>query len=137
MSEASVRVDELSDKESIELLQMHSYVGRVGFVVDGEVSVLPVNYLAEDEAIFFCTSAGTKLSALRDGARVAFEVDDSRALDHAGWSVLVHGTSQEVTDPRELDRLRRGPLKSWAVPVSEHWIRISIDSVSGRKIPKR
>ena len=136
MSEARVRVDELSREELIELLQLHSYVGRVGFLVDGELFVLPVNYLAEDDAIFFCTSVGTKLSALRGGTKVAFEVDESRVFDHAGWSVLVHGTSEEVSNPEELDRLRRGPLKSWAVPSSEHWIRISIASVSGRRIPK-
>jgi hypothetical protein len=40
-----------------------------------------------------------------------------------------------VTDPQELEELRRGPLKSWATPESEHWIRISIDQISGRRIP--
>ena len=36
--------------------------------------------------------------------RVAFEVDDSRRVYHAGWSVLVTGMAREVTDERELDR---------------------------------
>jgi uncharacterized protein len=97
--------------------------------------VLPVNYLAEDDGVFFCTARGTKLSALNGGAEVAFEVDSSQPLYHSGWSVLVNGTAEEVTDSAELDRLRRGPLKSWAVASSQHWVRISIDTISGRKIP--
>jgi nitroimidazol reductase NimA-like FMN-containing flavoprotein (pyridoxamine 5'-phosphate oxidase superfamily) len=136
MSDGHTHVNVLTDEESVQLLQDRSYVGRVGFVSDGKMVILPVNYLAEDDAIFFCTADGTKLSVLRDGAPVAFEVDSSRPLSHSGWSVLVQGTASEVSDPDELDRLRRGPLKSWAIPATEHWVRISIDTISGRRIPE-
>jgi nitroimidazol reductase NimA-like FMN-containing flavoprotein (pyridoxamine 5'-phosphate oxidase superfamily) len=135
MTEPQTRVEILSKEESLQLLQDKSYVGRVGFLDDGRLTVLPVNYLAEDDAVFFCTAQGTKLSALNGGAEVAFEVDSSQPLYHSGWSVLVNGTAEEVTDAAELDRLRRGPLKSWAVAASQHWVRISIDTISGRKIP--
>jgi nitroimidazol reductase NimA-like FMN-containing flavoprotein (pyridoxamine 5'-phosphate oxidase superfamily) len=135
MADGQTRVEELTRAESLHLLQDKSYVGRIGFVSDGQVLVLPVNYLAEDDAIFFCTASGTKLSTLRAGSAVAFEADMSQPMYHSGWSVLVNGKAQEVTDPAELDRLRRGPMKSWAVPPSQHWIRISIDSISGRRIP--
>jgi uncharacterized protein len=134
-SQAQTRVHELSTTEALELLQMHSYVGRIGFVVDGRPLILPVNYLAGDESIVFCTEPGTKLSALGDGAQVVFEVDDSRPLYHSGWSVVVKGTAREVTDESELDELRRGPLHSWATRATEHWVRISIDEVTGRRIP--
>jgi nitroimidazol reductase NimA-like FMN-containing flavoprotein (pyridoxamine 5'-phosphate oxidase superfamily) len=136
MPDAQTRVNVLTREESLKLLQERSYVGRVGFVVDGQLVVLPVNYLAEKTAIFFCTSEGTKLSALRRGAPVAFEVDANRPLFHSGWSVLVNGTAAEVLAPDVLDRLRRGPLKSWAVPGAQHWVRISIDAISGRQIPE-
>lgn len=136
MTDGRTRVNELTREEAMRLLQHQSYVGRIGFVSEGQVLVLPVNYLADDDAIFFCTAGGTKLSAVRDAATVAFEVDSNRPLYHSGWSVLVNGTATEVTDPDELDRLRRGPLKSWAVPASQHWVRISIDTISGRQIPE-
>jgi nitroimidazol reductase NimA-like FMN-containing flavoprotein (pyridoxamine 5'-phosphate oxidase superfamily) len=136
MAGAGTRVEEIDEAESRRLLEMHSFVGRVGFVSEGHVLVLPVNYLAENNEIFFCTRAGTKLSALRAGASVAFEVDASRSLYHSGWSVVVTGTASEVTDPDDLDRLRRGSLKSWAIPSSEHWVRISIETISGRRIPE-
>jgi uncharacterized protein len=136
MSGTGTRVEEIDEAESRRLLEMHSFVGRVGFVSQGRVLVLPVNYLVENSEIFFCTGAGTKLSVLRDGAAVAFEVDASRSLYHSGWSVLVSGAASEVTDADDLERLRRGSLKSWAIPSSEHWIRITIETITGRRIPE-
>ena len=134
-STPKTRVRELSRAESVELLQLHAFVGRVGFLVDGRPLILPVNYLADDDSIVFCTEPGTKLSALGGGAPVVFEVDDSRPLYQAGWSVVVKGTASEVTDEEELDALRRGPLRSWATRASEHWVKITIDEVTGRRIP--
>jgi uncharacterized protein len=129
-------VEELSREECFKLLQYRSYVGRIGFVIEGRPVVLPVNYIAERGSVFFCTEGGSKLSVASGGARVAFEVDDSKALYHSGWSVLVLGTAHEVTDADELARLRRGPLKSWAVHPSAHWVRVSIDTISGRRLPE-
>ena len=131
----TTRVHELGRAEAMELLQLHSYVGRIGFVISGKPLILPVNYLADDDSIVFCTEPGTKLSAVSRGASVVFEVDDSRPLYHAGWSVIVKGTAQEITNEEELDALRRGPLHSWATRSTEHWVRISIDEVTGRRIP--
>jgi len=128
-------IEKIPREECLRLLERESFVGRVGFVVDGRPMVLPVNYLAEGGSVVFCTAPGTKLSALRDGAAVVFEVDASRPLYNSGWSVLVQGTAREVTDPRELELLRRGPLKSWGTPSSEHWIRITVDEITGRRIP--
>jgi uncharacterized protein len=133
---ARTAVQEMSREDCLEHLQYRSFVGRLGFVVDGQPMVLPVNYLADAESVVFCTAPGTRLSRLGGGARVAFEIDDSRPLYHAGWSVLVLGTAREVVDPAELDRLRRGSLRSWARPASEHWVRIGIEEISGRFIPE-
>ena len=128
-------VQELTSTEALELLQLHSYVGRVGFTVDGLPMILPVNYLADETSVVFCTEPGSKLSAVGGGASVVFEVDDSRPLYHAGWSVVVKGTAHEITDEKQLDELRRGPLHSWATRSTEHWVRISIDHITGRRIP--
>ena len=130
------RTDDLSRDECLQLLQEQSFVGRIGFLLDGRPMVLPVNYLADATSVVFVTAAGTKLSAVGGGAPVAFEVDYSRPLYHHGWSVVVRGVAHEVTDPDELDGLRRGPLHSWVTPASEHWVRISIEEISGRRIPE-
>lgn len=132
----ATRSQRLSREESLRLLEDSAYVGRVGFTLAGRTTMLPVNYLAEGGSIFFGTSKGSALNVLREGTAVAFEVDASRPLAHAGWSVLVHGTAREVTDPLQLRRLERGPLHSWAVPEPGHWIRISVEDITGRSIPE-
>lgn len=135
VSDRTTRAEALTREECMELLQYKSYVGRVAFIEGGRPMVLPVNYLADGDSVVFSTRRGSKLSRLRE-APVAFEVDASRPLRSSGWSVLVQGIAREVTDPQERESLRRGPLKSWAFPRAEHWVRISIDKISGRRIPE-
>jgi hypothetical protein len=83
----------------------------------------------------FRTAVGTVLSVL-DGADVAFEADDNRPIGHAGWSVVVQGSVRKVTDAQEVDILKRGPLRSWAWRSADQWSRISIDMISGRRLPE-
>jgi len=73
-------IEELPREECLRLLEQESYVGRVGFIVEGRPMVLPVNYLAEKGSIVFCTAPGTKSSMVAGGAPAAFEVDASRSL---------------------------------------------------------
>lgn len=121
--------------ECIELLTHESFVGRLGFVVDGRPLVLPVNYMVDRGTIVFCTAGGTKLNAVAGGADVAFEVDDNRPLHHSGWSVLVRGRAQLVTDENDIAHLRAGPLRPWARGARANWVRIPLVEVSGRRIP--
>jgi len=130
------RLKILTRDECIELLQSHPLFGRIGYVVEGVPVILPVNFVVDGQSVVFCTAKGSKLSWLSSHARVAFEVDHGRPLDRSGWSVLVHGTVHEITEPAELEALRQGPLHSWAVPSAEHWVRITLDEVSGRRLER-
>lgn len=123
----------LTQAECIELLQYSSYVGRVGFNVDGRPMVLPVNYLADETFLVFCTAEGSLLGELT--GPVAFEVDGVSALYRSGWSVVVRGRVEPVTDPAEIERLRRGPLKSWAAPGPQRWMLVTYEQISGRRLP--
>jgi nitroimidazol reductase NimA-like FMN-containing flavoprotein (pyridoxamine 5'-phosphate oxidase superfamily) len=125
----------LARDECLARLRALRYLGRVGFVSRaGRPLVLPVNYVVDGDSVVFSTAAGSELGAMSLGAPVAFEIDEIRALYHAGWSVLVQGTAHPVTDPEEVARLRRGPLRSWARGARERWVRISIDEISGRAV---
>ena len=134
MTATKERLHKLSRQECLELIQYQSFVGRLGFVAEGRPMVLPVNYLADETTVIFCTAEGSVLSSVGDGAAVAFEVDDSRPLEHSGWSVLVGGPARAVTDPKELEGLRRGPLRSWAARGLQVWVRIAIEEISGRRL---
>ncbi|MBV8195775.1 MAG: pyridoxamine 5'-phosphate oxidase family protein [Candidatus Dormibacteraeota bacterium] len=135
MSQAISRLEELSEAEARHLLGYGSYVGHVGFVQDGTPMILPVNYLYDDESIVFRTAEGTPLDRI-EGQAVVFEVDTNRPLETAGWSVLAHGTVERITDETTVDRLGRGPLRSWAWLGANQWFRITVERISGRRIPE-
>jgi len=130
------RLEVLDRATCIDLLARHRFVGRLGVIADGRPVIFPVNYIFENESVVFCTATGTKLNVVAEGADVAFEVDDSQPLHHSGWSVLVRGHAEVITDPGEVARLRRGPLRPWAKGVRANWVRISVDEISGRRIPE-
>jgi len=120
----------------IDLLAHRRFLGRLAIVADGRPLIFPVNYIFDNESVVFCTASGTKLNVIADGADVAFEVDDSQPLHHSGWSVLVQGHAEVVTDPEEVARLQRGPLRPWAKGTRANWVRISVAEISGRRIPE-
>lgn len=128
-------METLSSAECLDLLARGSYLGRVGFIRNGKPMILPVNYVIDGEGVAIRTHTGSPLCGL-GGATVAFEVDEHRPLGHSGWSVLIEGTLQVVTDQDEIERLNHGPLRAWAWRNPDVWLRISLDSVSGRRIPE-
>ncbi len=126
----------LTREECLERLQA-AVIGRIGYVEDGMATIIPVNFAMLDGAIVFCTAKGSKLSWLSLRGRLTFEADETSSIDHEGWSVLVRGVAREVTLPNELAALRRGPLRSWWASPDEHWVRITINSISGRALRSR
>lgn len=129
---------ELTREECLALLREHGFVARVGFIAEGRPQIIPVNYVAdpEEEVVRFCTASESMLGRLANDTWVVFEVDESRALYNAGWSVIVHGRICHVDDPVEVGRLSRGPLRSWAQPASPVWVEIPVHEISGRRIPE-
>ena len=111
-------------------------VGRVGLTIDALPVVLPVNFVVNDATIVFRTVRGTKLDAATAGMVVAFEADHyGTATEPWGWSVLVRGVAEEITDPTELETVRALPLESWAFDGSaDRYIKIAPTMISGRRI---
>jgi nitroimidazol reductase NimA-like FMN-containing flavoprotein (pyridoxamine 5'-phosphate oxidase superfamily) len=111
-------------------------VGRVGFVEDGEVLVLPVNFVVDGQTVVFRTAGGSKLAGAEDRSEVAFEADNYDDITETGWSVLVRGGAEVVEGVAEIDRLSQLGLRSWASPQDRpFWIRITPISVTGRRTP--
>lgn len=121
-------------KECLELLA-RARLGRIAVVPDGvRPTVLPVNYVLDRDAIVFRTAPGSKLTAAARNGHVAFEIDGFDAMAHTGWSVVVTGHAEEVTEPAELKRLAQLPLQPWADGDKSHYIRIPTTHVTGRRI---
>lgn len=128
----------LDQDECLRLLRQ-APVGRVAFVLAGRPVVLPVNHVVVDsDAIAFRTTEGSKLStAEREWRTVAFEVDAYEETTRTGWSVLVQGRMREVLDIIEKHQLDELGLNTWADQVRHtHWVRITIDRISGRALER-
>lgn len=110
-------------------------IGRLGFVVGDQPLVLPVNYAMAADIVLFRTGAGTKLEAAMD-AKVAFEVDEVDAEAGTGWSVVVQGEAQEITDDVDVfaEVLREAAAPTWIPGPADHYVRIVPSLISGRRI---
>jgi uncharacterized protein len=125
----------LSLEECLRLLAAVP-VGRVGLVSDGEIVVLPVNYVLDGQDPVFLTARGSKLSAAEQQNVAAFEADHFDEQTRTGWSVLITGHAEVVYDDTEIGRLSRFGLHRWASATQRPvWVRIRALSVSGRRIP--
>jgi uncharacterized protein len=98
-------------------------VGRVSFLADGEIVVLPVNHVIDGQDPVFCTAIGSTLSAAGEHDLMAFEADEYDKRTRSGWSVLVSGRAHLGLHP-------------WVAGVDRpFWIRIRPASISGRQTP--
>jgi len=126
---------DLTPDECLRLLKAVS-VGRVGVTIDALPAVLPVNFVVHDASIVFRTVPGTKLDAAIAGMVVAFEVDNyGSSSEPWGWSVLVRGVAEEITDRTELQRVQSLGMESWALDVTaDRYVKIELTIVTGRRI---
>lgn len=127
-------VEEVKSKECWRLLQSAT-IGRVAFVLDGQVQVFPVNYIVHRRNIYFRTSAHGAIGSVLRHAAASFQVDDSCEQLHTGWSVLVCGRAEAVDDISLLTELwgPSGP-QPWAGGIRSLFIRVRPEKVTGRRI---
>jgi nitroimidazol reductase NimA-like FMN-containing flavoprotein (pyridoxamine 5'-phosphate oxidase superfamily) len=125
----------LSAEQSLALVSRHlPHVGRVALPADDGPIVLPINYRVVDDTVVFRTGPGSQLASAAGGVPVAFEVDEVDEAWEEGWSVLVRGRAVEVTEPDELARLQRLPLRAWASGAKTRYIKIVPSEITGRRI---
>ncbi len=111
-------------------------VGRVSFFSDGEIVVLPVNFVMDGQVPVFRTARGSKLSAAEGQDLVAFEADEYDKDTHTGWSVLITGRAHAVYEDEEIERLSKLGVSPWVSAQDRpFWIRIRPSSISGRQTP--
>jgi len=126
---------ELSTVECQDLLGRNHF-GRLGFMDQVGVMpmIIPVNYLFHDGKVVFRTDPGSKLNAALHEAGVAFEVDGIDEAQKTGWSVVVRGHVEAVTDPVERDELAKASVEAWAPGEKPHYVRVNPRLVTGRRL---
>jgi nitroimidazol reductase NimA-like FMN-containing flavoprotein (pyridoxamine 5'-phosphate oxidase superfamily) len=98
--------------------------------------IRPVTYVFDtnSQSIVFRSARGSKFTALLLSGLATFEIDGIDAVAETGWSVIVQGPVEEVTNTNEIRRLEALGLHPWAPGEKPHWIRIRATVVSGRRI---
>jgi nitroimidazol reductase NimA-like FMN-containing flavoprotein (pyridoxamine 5'-phosphate oxidase superfamily) len=125
----------LTREQCVELLS-DQVIGRLAVVVGGRPEIFPINYVMDGDAVVFRTNSGTKLAGTTQ-SEVAFEVDLTHAQSMTGWSVVVHGIAQEITESDRADlqeRLQSLPLGVWAAGERPHLVRIVPMEITGRQV---
>ena len=111
-------------------------VGRIGVLEGGEPLVLPVNYAVDGDDIVIRSNEGSKVNAARGGP-ACFEIDGVDPDRRTGWSVVVRGRLEVVTD---LDAVRRDRISDLADPwigSRSHLLRLRSEIISGRRVGPR
>jgi nitroimidazol reductase NimA-like FMN-containing flavoprotein (pyridoxamine 5'-phosphate oxidase superfamily) len=121
------------DRDGCASLLGTQRIGRVGLATPAPM-VLPVQYAMLDGDVVFRTAPGEKLIAAVLGRTVAFEIDDFDVSAMTGWSVVVVGPAEEVTDREELARMRELDLHPWAGELRDRFVRIRAEEMTGRRI---
>ena len=142
---ASVAVDPRTATEMLELdrsnclrLLAEGTLGRIAVNAPHRPDpvIRPVNYVFDEpsQSVLIRSGHGSKLSALLCAVRAVFEIDGIDPVGRVGWSVIIQGVPEEITNPAELRRIEALGLEPWAPGHKGHWIRIRASTVSGRRI---
>ncbi|WP_423184547.1 pyridoxamine 5'-phosphate oxidase family protein [Arthrobacter sp. NyZ413] len=126
--------DELTAQQCWQLLRSGA-TGRFGFVRDGRIVILPVNYVVDGECVYFRTADDGSISEAVPASESSFQVDHSRTDRSEGWSVLVSGPASRVEDPKLLTRLwGKSMAEPWAGGARNLFIQIAARDVTGRHV---
>ncbi|HEY7946022.1 MAG TPA: pyridoxamine 5'-phosphate oxidase family protein [Acidimicrobiales bacterium] len=123
---------ELDRAQCLGLLERVS-VGRVVLSVNCLPIALPVNVALCGDNVVFSTDMGSKYDAAVEGHVISVEADDIDLIYRTGWSVLMTGVAQLVTDPVEIE-WARARLQPWAPGPHRFFVKVPSTLISGRRL---
>jgi nitroimidazol reductase NimA-like FMN-containing flavoprotein (pyridoxamine 5'-phosphate oxidase superfamily) len=119
-----------------ETLLASAPVGRLVFSEGALPAVRPVNFVLHRGDIIVRTSRHGAIARLNNDV-VAFEVDEIDPETRTGWSVVVVGKSEPVTDIDDLVMLCDPAHRPWPSDDRGHFLRIRVEIISGRRLALR
>ncbi len=109
-------------------------IGRVVVWSKRGPIALPVNFATSQDDIVFRTSADSELVHALTGGPISFEVDHIDDALTEGWSVLISGHAQVITDPDELASAQGLGIHPWASGARDVYVRLTPTQTTGRTI---
>ena len=124
---------ELTREECLDALRSKS-VGRLAYTSDDGPRVIPVNYVLTADGVIFRTVPDGEVARHAMDSLCAFEIDEIDEFFEAGWSVLVAGVAQLLTEA-DFRRLQYGRIpEPWAAGPRILFVKIPLLQVSGRQL---
>ena len=111
-------------------------IGRLAVVVDHYPQVFCVNYRLDDFVVVFRARLGGRLIGAHH-KNVGFEVDNLDSARRTGWTVMVRGMAEDVTDRQGdlvTERSRRLAVEPWVPGEHPRIIRIIPAKITGREL---
>lgn len=121
----------LTAEESWKLLSQAT-LGRIVVGASGHADIFPVNYVVNQNHIYFRTAEGTKLVELTINDHVLFEAD--HVGPEQGWSVVVRGTARVITSFTETAKIDELGLRSWIPTPKYNVVEITANEITGRTV---
>ena len=131
-SQAVFSAVELDRDECLALLRQAT-IGRIVLSLKCLPVALPINICVIDDAVMFATDIGSKLDAAVSGQVVSIEVDEIDSSDRTGWSVIVTGVADLVTDRVQFEKARTS-LHPWAPGPHPFFVQVPTTLISGRRL---
>jgi nitroimidazol reductase NimA-like FMN-containing flavoprotein (pyridoxamine 5'-phosphate oxidase superfamily) len=125
-------VEHLDSGQCWGLLRQVS-VGRLAVWVDDHPDIFPLNYTVDHGTLVFRTAEGTKLGGALGEMPVALEADGVDAETGMAWSVVVKGMAAALKGTEEILDSASLYLFPWQAGRKDHFIRITPDSITGRR----
>jgi nitroimidazol reductase NimA-like FMN-containing flavoprotein (pyridoxamine 5'-phosphate oxidase superfamily) len=123
---------EILSVDECRRLLAHEGLGRLGLPGPDAPLLRPVNFVLHDDTLVVRTGPGRILTAAQRGDPAALEIDGIDRVEHTGWSVIATGKLSELAADGQARALR---LRPWAAGGRDRYVALSLESVSGRRIP--
>lgn len=127
---ASDEGPEIPPHECWARLRSQEY-GRLAVTAEDGPMIYAINAVVDHSTLLFRTADGSKLDALRQDDRVAFEIDGFDADTSEAWSVVIRGVAQTITDASESVAAVEVGLTPWQSGSKPTFVRIIPDSIAG------
>ena len=116
-----------------EMLERHE-LARLGYLLDGRVHVMPINYGTHEGELVFATAPDSKVAGVLTGHDLVIEIDE--VVDEVGRSVIVRGRGEVVAEEDQIE-LTQVRVRPWVdttgdLPERDIFVRVDPIEVTGR-----